>query len=241
MLKGIWSILNSKLGLLIVGFSLTTVIGTFLTDWVQRRAWQYQTQLEQQRQDFEWKRSRKFEILRRKLDEGQKSLEEISDLVNLRFFRLQKVYEEVLSGDIQTAQALWAEYMKVVERWNVKLIINQNKLERLVNKDVARQFNNYETDNPQLKEPASLHGHFYLAHKRVKRLLDCAMQVSCEEAQEVKNEATEKLRSLDYFSDAFVDGVSALFLEQTFALEEFNTLGPKERTDALGAKTRSVD
>lgn len=241
MFKGIWAFLNSKLGLLLIGFSLTTVIGTLLTDWVQRRAWQHQTQLEQQRQDFEWKRSRKFELLRRKLDEGQKSLEELSDLINLRFFRLQKVYEEVLSGDIQTAQALWSEYMKVVERWNVKLIINQNKLERLVNKTVARQFNNYETDNPQLTEPTSLHGHFYLAHKRVRRLLDCAMQATCEDAQGVKKAATERLRALDYFSDAFVDGVSALFLEQTFALEEFNTLAPTEKEGARGAKSRAVD
>jgi hypothetical protein len=241
MLKGIWSFLNSKVGLLLLAFSLTTVIGTLLTDWVQRRSWQYQTRLEQQRQDFEWKRSTKFEILRRKLDEGQKSLEEISDLINLRFFRLQKVYEATVSGDIPAAESLWKEYMKAVERWNVKLIINQNKLERLVNKKVARQFNNYETDNSELTDPESLHGHFYLAHKQVREILECARKASCEVTGEMKKEVTQRLRSLDYFSDAFVDGVSTLFLEQTFALEEFRTFETANKTNATDAKSRAAD
>lgn len=219
MLRQLWTFLNSKVGLLVLGIALTTVIGTFFTDWVQRRTWQYQTRLEQQRQDFEWKRSKKFELLRRKLDEGQESLEEISDLVNLRFFRLQKVYEAILSGDLVSAERLWKEYMVTVERWNVKLIINQNKLERLVSQDVAHQFNNYETDNPALTVPQSMHGHFFLTHKRVRALLKCAQKSSCAVTKDMKGEANRRLRSLDLFSDAFVDNVSALFLKTTFELE----------------------
>lgn len=221
--KDVWLFLNSNVGLLLIAFCLTTVIGILLTDCVQRRALQHQTLLEQQRQDFEWKRSRKFELLRRKLNEGQNTLEELSDLINLRLFRLQKVYEAVVSGDIQSTEDLWIKYMKAVEKWNVKLIINQSKLKRLVNTEIAHQFNNYETDNPKLTDPLSLHGYFYIAHKQVRRLLECTKKDSCVVGGEMKKKATQQLRSLDYFSDAFVDNVSALFLEQTFSMEEFKT------------------
>jgi hypothetical protein len=223
MLKAIWTLSNSKLGLLLIGFALTTVIGAIFTDWIQRRSWQYQTELEHMRQDFEWKRSRKFELLQQKLDEGQKSIEDISDLINLRFFRLQKVYESALATNSEVARRSWEEYMETVESWNVKLIINQNKLARLVTDDAARQFNNYETDNP-VSNPSSLHGHFFLAHKSVQEVFECAQNHSCSVTADMKEAADERLRSLDYFADAFVDNVSSLFLERTFALEEFRNL-----------------
>jgi hypothetical protein len=223
MLKAIWTLSNSKLGLLIIGFALTTVIGAIFTDWIQRRSWQYQTELEDMRQDFEWKRSRKFELLERKL-EGQKSLEQISDLINLRFFRLQEVYESILATNLAEARRAWVEYMEAVESWNVKLIIYQNKLARLVDVNAARQFNNYETDNSELSNPSSLHGHFFLAHKSVREIFECALSNSCQVTAEMKKATDERLRSLDYFSDAFVDNVSSLFLERTFALEEFRNL-----------------
>jgi hypothetical protein len=223
MLKAIWTLSNSKLGLLIIGFALTTVIGAIFTDWIQRRSWQYQTELEDMRQDFEWKRSRKFELLERKL-EGQKSLEQISDLINLRFFRLQEVYESILATNLTEARRAWVEYMEAVESWNVKLIIYQNKLARLVDVNAARQFNNYETDNSELSNPSSLHGHFFLAHKSVREIFECALSNSCQVTAEMKKATDERLRSLDYFSDAFVDNVSSLFLERTFALEEFRNL-----------------
>ena len=224
MIKAIWTFSNSKLGLLIIGFALTSILGTLFTGWIQQRAWNHQTQLEQKRQDFEWKRSKKFELLQRKLDEGQKSIEEISDLINLRFFRLQKVYESILTGDMNATDVLWKDYMKTVEEWNVKLIINQNKLERLVSSDVAKEFNNYETDNSELTKPTSIHGYFYLAHKAVKKLFDCTKKNTCSVTKEMKISTNKRLRSLDYYSDYFVDNVSSLFLKRTFALEEFRGL-----------------
>jgi hypothetical protein len=224
MLKAIWTLSNSKLGLLLIGFALTTVVGAIFTDWIQRRSWQYQTELEHMRQDFEWKRSKKFELLQQRLDEGQESIEEISDLINLRFFRLQKVYESALARNFEAARKNGEEYMETVESWNVKLIINQNKLGRLVTDDAARKFNNYETDNSELSNPSSLHGHFFLAHKSVQEIFQCAQNNLCSATAEMKRATDERLRSLDYFSDAFVDNVSSLFLERTFALDEFRNL-----------------
>jgi len=82
MFNKIWNFLNSKFALLLLGFIFTTVIGGLLNERFQRKAWEREVK----RQDLEWERNRKFEILRRKLNEGQKSLGEISDLINLHFF-----------------------------------------------------------------------------------------------------------------------------------------------------------
>jgi len=84
---------------------------------------------------------------------GQQSLEGISDLINLRFFRLQRVFDALTSGDLAASETAWSEYTPTVEKWNSKLIIYQNKLERHVNRDIANQFNNYETDNPEPQKP----------------------------------------------------------------------------------------
>ena len=226
ILQALWKFLNSKVGLLVLGFSLTTVVGGLFVNWVERKTWERQIAVEKKRQDYEWERSRKFEMLRLKLDEGQKSLEEISDLINLRFFRLHKVFESVLSGNLEAANKNWHNYMEIVERWNVKLIINQNKLKRLVSAEVSRQYNNYETDDPNLQKPSSIHGHFFIAHKKVKALLQCAKSETCTVTKEMKQDVNEYMRSLDLFSDEFVDRVSAMFLSRTFELEEFKTIRP---------------
>ena len=224
MLNKIWKFLNSSVGLLLLGFCFTSLLGAIFSDLIQRRAWQHKSQLEQQRQDFEWKRSRKFELLRRKLNEGQKTIEDISDLINLRFFRLQKVYETVLSGKYEDMEKRWKEHMDAVEKWNVKLIINGNKLRRLVNSEISKKFNNYETDDPNLQNPITLHGKFFLAHGEIKKLFLCSKSPSCVVTKSMKSRANERLRSLDYASDLFVDEVSNLFLERTLALEEFQSL-----------------
>ncbi|MBU4263696.1 MAG: hypothetical protein KKC76_17715 [Proteobacteria bacterium] len=95
----LWSFLNSGIGLLLFGFGITTIVGGLFADSVQRRTWERQIALEQARQDYEWERSMRFELLRAKLKEGQESLEEISDLINLRFFRMQRVFDALGSGN----------------------------------------------------------------------------------------------------------------------------------------------
>lgn len=123
-------------------------------------SWERETAFEATRQNFEWERNKRFEILRRKLDDGQETLEEISDLINLRFFRLQSVFDMILADDLERAESNWSTYMETVELWNTKLIISQNKLERLVSKETSLEFNNYETDEPDLTDPTSIHGQF---------------------------------------------------------------------------------
>jgi len=216
-----WAFLNSNIFLLIFGFVLTTILGTFLSDRLQTKAWERQSSMEKERQDYEWKREKKFELLRRKLDEGQSTLEEISDLINIRFYRLQNTYINIAQGNISAANASWKAYFKTVEEWNVKLIIYQNKIRRLVSEDEANLFNNYETDNASLESAESLHGQFYIVHQSVLDLLRCLRRSNCQITQSEKDKVHQLLRALDYESDAFIDRISDEFLRRTLELESF--------------------
>lgn len=202
-----WDILNSKFSILLLGFILTGVLGTYLTN---------------KRQSEEWKKEKKFEIIKRKLDEGQSSLEKISDLINLRFYRLQNVYIYIVRGDLANAEKTMENYYKTVEEWNVKLIINQNKIRRLVNEEAADKFNNYETDDPKLKKAKSIHGMFYLAHQKVLDAYRYLKSSGSKLSYERKQEINTMLRDLDYESDNFIDEISDLFLERTIEFESLD-------------------
>ena len=233
----LWKFLNSGFGLLILGFALTTVIGTSLTEWYNSKAWERQINFEVQRQNFEWERSLKFELLRRKLDEGQKSIEEISDLINQRFFRLQRVFENVTVKQREIAEENWKSYMTSVEEWNRKLIINQNKLKRLVSEEIAQEFNNYETDNPKLQNPSSIHGKFFIAHNRVRELLRCLGRDDCVVTNEMIDDANKILRDLDRHTDDFVDRVSGLFIKRGLELERFEAEPKMEPSNKANSAT----
>lgn len=226
IIKTIWKFINSQLGLLVLGFILTTILGTYFTERIQRKSKERQIEFEIQRQNFEWERNRKFEILKRKIDDGEKSLEEISDLINLRYFRLHKVFSNILSKDVNSARKNWKEYMETVELWNVKLIINQNKLARLVSKEISLEFNNYETDNKSLQDANSIHGKFFIAHNKVLSLLNCLKNPSCTITKKEIQETNKILRDLDYHTDFFIDKISNLFLQRAYELENFE-INPK--------------
>lgn len=234
LLKHLWNFFNSNVGLLLLGFVLTTVIGGFFVDWIQQRTWERQVALEQKRNDYEWERNKKFELLKVKIEEGQDSLEEISELVNLRLFSLQKVFESLAEGDLSSGVKKWSEYAPIVEKWNTKLNIYQNRLERLVDKETALQFNNYETDNLGSNKPTSLHGLFFVAHKRVRSLLECMKKPGCVVSKEMINDAAYALKELDFTSDRFIDTVSQKFIHKTFELEEVGNL---KSTDLPPQKT----
>lgn len=205
--------LSTQVGLLLLGFALTTVVGGALGYWFNLLASERSAKAEACRQQLQWERDKDFEILRRTLDDGERSLEAISDLINLRVFRMRRVREN------PTSAAAWKDYLSTVEQWNVKLIINQNELARLVDSDVAREFNNYETDQP-LVSPTSIHGKFVNAHGALLSLRAC-IRTHCPELASRKARADSLLQVLDYATDGFVDRVSSIFLKQTADLRSF--------------------
>ncbi len=218
-----WKFLNSPFMVVITGFLLTTWLGSYLTTNFQEESWSRQKHFEMARQDFEWEREKRFEILRRKLDEGQRSLEEISDLINKRYMRLHVVFEAIIRKDTNIAKKKWQLYMKTVEEWNVKLIINQNKLKRLVSSAISTEFQNYETDNIDVP-PVSIHGKFFHTHIKISKLLECMKDINCSTDKNTIREANKMLVELDFHTDAFVDKVADTFLERATDLENFKAV-----------------
>jgi len=219
----IWKFLNSPFTVVILGFFLSTWLGGYLTTKFQEESWARQKHFEMARQDFEWEREKKFEILRRKLDEGQRSIEDISDLINKRYMRLHGVFEAILKKDVKLIDTRWKQYMETVEEWNVKLIINQNKLKRLVSSSISSEFQNYETDNIAIK-PVSIHGKFFHTHLKVSKLMKCVKKTKCSVNKTQIKETNKMLRDLDFHTDAFVDKVSNTFLERATDLENFKAI-----------------
>lgn len=184
---------------------------------------------------------KKFEILRRKLDEGQRSLEEISDLINKRYMRLHSVFEAIIKKDLKLIDARWEKYMNTVEEWNVKLIINQNKLKRLVSSDISLEFQNYETDNIDIK-PVSIHGKFFHAHINVSKLKKCVKDPKCSVKKIQIDKTNRMLRDLDFHTDAFVDKVSDTFLERATDLENFRAIDlSQNKANAADLNSHTAD
>ena len=148
-----WTFVNSDLGRLLLGFALTAVVGGFLTQCFQDRSWRKQREFEVTRETAQWERDKRFEMLRRKLDDGQQSLEEISDMMSTRLLRMRRIFAALRQNRVREADAEWPAYRDITDKWNVKLGIYQNKLRRLVSDSVARRFNNYETDNTAIRDP----------------------------------------------------------------------------------------
>ena len=200
----IWKVVNSELARLLLGFGLTAWVG-------QCVAYSYQ--------DRSWTKEQEFDIRRRKLDDGQKSLEEISDLMSTRLFRMRRLLALLRGDDLAQVNAEWPSYVEITERWNAKLAIYQNKVRRLVTDSMGTLLNNYETDNTAIQYPRSIHGMFFVAGNELERLRACKRRLNCKPRPEDIKELAGRLNQLDVATDSFVDGASSLFLDRATELE----------------------
>ena len=126
-----WNLLNSKVGLLVLGFYFYNCLwGLFTQIGSNVDLGNTKSCLNKNDKILNGNAVGKFELLRRKLDEGQKSLEEISDLINLRFYRLQKVYEAIVFRNLNSIESQWNEYVQVVEKWNCKTDYLSKQIEK---------------------------------------------------------------------------------------------------------------
>lgn len=211
--------LNSQIGLLLVGFGLTTLLGTFFTDRIQEKSKEKEFALEKERQEASWQREKKYEIIRRKLDDGDKLIEQLSELINSRFYQLQNIYVNISSGNIKAAKENWMSYLKTVQDWNIRIPLYQNKVKRLISYTEANKLNNYETDNPELTNPKSIHGKFYNLHRKMLNYLTTATKGDRKETEKVQLEVSKLLRKLDFDTDAYIDNLSDSYMQSTIDFE----------------------
>ncbi len=196
-----WVLLNSDLSRLLIGIVLIAVVGTMLVQWYQDR------NLEKQRQ---------FEVMKRRLDEGQNFIEELSEVMNLRVAQLRHV-EGLLYSDNkesrQEALSLWREASESRQRWNVKLGVYQSKAMRLISPGIGAKLNNYETDNVAITNPTSIHGFFFVSNRAFTEVIRCLKEPACQPSEAELKEVHESLNHLDNAVDAFIDEASSVLLD----------------------------
>ena len=165
--------LNSNLGLLVVGFLLTGVLGASLNWLIQKDIWE---------------RQRKHQLLLRRISSGKELFDEVSTLFSRRGHGLYTVFraiEENASAD--DVKKSWADYNDVVRQWNAQLYGIRLKLELSAGKAIAAEFYDY-ADEAASEAPKSIHYKMRKAHMKVRSLVsgsdlsDISSQISEAEA-----------------------------------------------------------
>jgi hypothetical protein len=191
---GFGEFVNSELGLLLIGFLLTTVAGGLITVIFQREAWKRQTRVN----------------LHQKLyDDGVVFLDELSELIGERYFAIQRWLwalgepESYDLGDVETA------YFAIVAIWNKRLRLNRNKLRLLIDEEHASLFLDY-SDDGRGDNPRSLHYQFVQAHNAV---------AAVKKGNKPISEAERYLNILNHSCSNYLEQVTTLFLKRASELK----------------------
>jgi hypothetical protein len=216
-----WNFTKTDLGRMLLGFFLTTVVGGALVARYQQQNWQKQTELdyslqqrqwirdkqfEVERQRMQWEKDRRFEMLKRRLERVEPIVDELADLMKIRILGLRSVFDSVIAHDGPAAAIRWQTYMEAVRQWNAKLSSNRSKLARLVSVDTAEELHNNETDLPdKVMNPTSVHGCFFVVHRRLEPMVKCVQTPSCEVSVTDRRALAVLLDGLDVKADTFVN------------------------------------
>ncbi|MCW3061571.1 MAG: hypothetical protein JWQ02_3392 [Capsulimonas sp.] len=148
---GLLKFLVSDSGKILVGFVLTTVLGSLITYFVQRISWQRQSRLE---------------LFRQRTKDGTDLLERLSSMIDRRAYRLQRLLWAIEENrNYKTIAEREREYYEVVIEWNENLRSMHNGIRLLIGEDEAVSFLEYEDDFRE--SPQSLHYMFVVAHRAV--------------------------------------------------------------------------
>ena len=179
--------LNSPLALLLAGFLLTTVVGTYINNAFHEESWRSQA---------------RFEIFKERLKEATEAQSSIIVLSNRRIVLLERILGELGANRLQSARDIWKEYFKIVRQWNNNVKSNNNRLSLLFGEAVSLSF----LDNTEIEaqQPESLHYIFRQAHQSVLDVIEC-MKAGCQSAEQIRllRMARDRLDRLGLAHDDF--------------------------------------
>jgi hypothetical protein len=201
----VWEVLNSSLFLLIIGFALTTIVGTYLTHLTQRNA---------------WRRDTRVQLLRQRYDEGCKFLDELAELIGRRFFAAQRLLWAIENTKDYDLPKTAAEYYAIVSEWNTRLWENRNKIRLLVSEEQANAFLDYEDDN-RGDAPRSLHYKFVILGRILKQ---------ARAGQTLPERAQPSVYRVNHACSNFLESLTTAFLRRATALELLEVTAAQEPT-----------
>lgn len=190
----IWSILNSKLVLVLLTFFLTGIVGTHINTKYQQATWD---------------RQQRFERLQRRIADETQFVDRLSDLYDKRKFGLRRVVWEAETGDPLSTSRRWDDYYGSVVEWNLALNSNARKIRRLGGDQVKSVFLD-KSDEQHLDRATSLHYKIAYAHDQVLALRTCVIKKSCAQSSQMVEDAHRRLDEIDQSADAFFDRLAGL-------------------------------
>lgn len=156
-MKNTRSILNAPFTLLIFGFLLSGVLGTYLSYLFQNNA---------------WKQKIRHEIALYQLEETKSTIEDILILGRKRFYAMQKVYWALESYDTSAAQENWQAYCAIKDEWNISIENYRSKIKVLLDSDLAYSLLDQNDARRYTSQP-SVHASFVKTHNVLKRFYEC--------------------------------------------------------------------
>jgi hypothetical protein len=189
---------NSSLGLLLLGFLLTTIFGSLVNNFYSRATWE---------------RDKKFELFKRSLDRNEKLLEDISVSMGTRAFRLMKLFWVVETPPTafrspeerkQVISQRWDEYRKAVLDWNEHLRVFISKISYLAGEETARHFYISEEGSTEKERAGTIYHQFQRAHYAVKELKDMPYEPTSEKWQKSHKLAEQYIQQLYKKIDVFL-------------------------------------
>ena len=207
-IDALWSAAATDQGKLILGFLLTTVAGGILASLFQ---W------------LSWRREVRIDLYRQRYAEGTELLEQLSSIIDRRYFRMQQLMWAIADPASQEKVATReAEYFAIVVEWNERLRSVHNNLRLLVGDAVALQFLDYADDYRQ-DDPESLHYGFVKAHRAVMRAKEDPNQVEAARAE---------VDRLNWRVSRFAYDATTLFVSRASSLTLLRTAPHKDENKA---------
>lgn len=169
---------DSKIGLMFIGFVLTTFLGTSIN-------YLYQTST--------WRRTQQFEVLKRSLDKHDKLVDSLAELMSSRAYRLERFFWALESlvdkpgplteKALQKIEKRRKEYYDEVISWNEKFRVEYSRLLYLTDKKTANKFYVSEEESKKV-DTKTVYGYFRTAHNGTVELYNCFLQEPrCQDAK----------------------------------------------------------
>ena len=168
--KRLGRLFSHPIALLAIATVFATIAGVWLTNYYQERA---------------WVREKQFETFRQGYAEALKLVDELSEVMSRRVFGLNRVIWVAKGTGTGELDQVWDEYYQSVAEWNTKLLAYKGRLARSIEPEAAEALGSWEDAalTNANSDPQTIHGHFFVAHHRVRTLVDCVRERCSGEAK----------------------------------------------------------
>jgi hypothetical protein len=197
--KGLANFFTSRIGLLVLGFVLTTVCGAIINGMYTSST---------------WKRDKQFELLKSELAKHDELLSDLTKMLGTRVYRLQRVVwvtdpdtppgpeTWTLTEEGKTKlNTLWNEYYQAVVDWNISYRTYTIKLRALAGDEVADKFFVGDTSGARRAKSGTLCRYFEQSHEAVSALKKAALtsQINRTKHDEAQREVDDLYNRVDDF------------------------------------------